>query len=321
MNAGLCSWGRFRLGYGLSCLIFIWLLIGVGSAWATEEDAATPEPTTETASTDPAEEQTYTVRSGDTLGEIAARFGVSTRDMQLHNDLTHPDRIREGQVLRVPPGPDVPIRYVVMRGDTLGFIARNHGVSMADIMELSNLSNPDQLRVGQVLLIPGSARQRGATLPQSVRRELDGIRVRTGWTHIVLHHSGTPQGNVRDMDRFHRERRRMVNGLGYHFVIGNGNGMRDGEIGIGPRWRRQQDGGHLASAAQNRYSIGICLVGNFETNHPTARQLESLRALVRYLQQRCGIPRSQITTHTQINIRPTACPGRNFPTESFLRSL
>lgn len=273
------------------------------------------------ASATPTEEKTHTVQAGETLGGIAQQHGVRSRDLQIYNDLSDPNRIREGQVLRIPPGPDVPIRYVVMPGDTLGFIARNHGVPEREIIELNTIANPDRLRKGQVLLIPGSARQRGATLPRTVREELDRIRVRQGWTHIVLHHSGTPQGNVRDMDRYHREQRRMVNGLGYHFVIGNGNGMRDGEIGIGPRWRRQQDGGHLASAAQNRYSIGICLIGNFEVDHPTARQMESLRALVRYLQQRSNIPRTQITTHTLINIRPTACPGRNFPTEAFIQSL
>lgn len=298
------------------------LLLGCSNlAQATAEDPLAESAETPIAPEGIHEERTHTVKSGDTLGEIALEYGVSTRDLQLYNDLPHPDRIREGQVLRIPPGPNVPIRYVVMPGDTLGFIARNHGVSAREIMELSNISNPDRLRVGQVLLIPGSARLRGPRLPAEIRRELDGIRVRRGWTHIVLHHSGTPQGNVRDMDRYHRERRRMVNGLGYHFVIGNGNGMRDGEIGIGPRWRRQQDGGHLASMAQNRYSIGICLVGNFEQTRPTVRQIESLRALVLYLQQRSGIPRSQVTTHTRINVRPTACPGRHFPTEAFLQSL
>lgn len=299
-----------RVGHWACCVAVCLWGLGVSGLMAENTESVSPE-----------DEQTYTVQAGDTLGEIARQFDVRARDLQLHNDLANPDRIREGQVLRIPPGPNVPIRYVVMPGDTLGFIARNHGVPAREIIALNNLADPDRLRTGQVLLVPGSARQRGATLPRTVREELDRIRVRQGWTHIVLHHSGTPQGNVRDMDRYHRERRRMANGLGYHFVIGNGNGMRDGEIGIGPRWRRQQDGGHLASAAQNRYSIGICLIGNFERSHPTARQMESLRALVRYLQQRSGIPRSQITTHTLINIRPTACPGRNFPTEAFIQSL
>jgi LysM repeat protein len=266
-------------------------------------------------------EETYTVQSGDTLGGIAAQFKVTARALQQHNHLSNPDRLAVGQTLAIPPGPDVPIRYVIQPGDTLSDIARTHGVTMSTLIELNELASPDQLRVNQELLIPGSARGRHPDLPADVRRALDAIRVRRGWTHIVLHHTATPNGNVKDMDRYHREHRRMTNGLGYHFVIGNGRGMPDGEIAVGPRWTGQLNGGHLASEAQNRYSIGICLVGNFDQTRPTGRQMESLHALVRYLQRRCNIRTSNVTTHARINVRPTRCPGENFPLESFLSNL
>ena len=263
----------------------------------------------------------YVVQKGDTLGGIAQQHGVTARAIQNHNDLASPDRIVVGQTLRIPPGPDVPLKYVVQPGDTLEAIARKHGFSTRELVTYNELNNPDALRVGQVILVPGTPTVRRSGLPAALARELDRTRIRRGWTHIVIHHSGTARGNVRDMDRYHRDHRRMENGLGYHFVIGNGNGMRDGEIAMGPRWAKQQDGGHLASAAQNKYSIGICLVGNFDESPPTPRQIESLRALVQYLQRRCNIRTGRVTTHTRINIRPTACPGRLFPTDAFLRSL
>ena len=266
-------------------------------------------------------ETVYTVKAGDTLGAIAQEYGVTVRALKQHNQMGGSDRILEGQTLAIPPGSDVPIRYAVKAGDTLGVIARDYGVHPSDLVELNELNDPDTLRVGQEILIPGSAREHRAGLPPDLRRQLDTIRVRPGWTHIVIHHSATPHGSMENMDRYHREHRRMVNGLGYHFVIGNGKGMGNGEITIGPRWPRQQDGGHLSSAAQNRYSIGICLVGNFEQTHPTRSQMESLRALVRYLQRRCNIRVDDVTTHTLINVRPTRCPGRNFPLEAFRRSL
>lgn len=264
--------------------------------------------------------ETYVVEAGDTLSGIAQQFDVRLRDLQRYNELTDPHRLRVGLELKIPPGPDVPLRYTVRPGDSLSIIAQAHGVTTQTLVDLNELDDPHQLRVGQILLIPGSARVRSALAP-ALQRELDRIRVRSGWTHIVIHHSGTARGNAQDMDRYHRDHRRMVNGLGYHFVIGNGQGMADGEIAIGPRWIAQQDGGHLASPAQNRYSIGICLVGNFDQTKPTARQMEQLRALVRYLQDRVGIPSSRVTTHTLINVRPTRCPGRHFPTEAFIRSL
>ncbi|MDX2160586.1 MAG: LysM peptidoglycan-binding domain-containing protein [bacterium] len=47
----------------------------------------------------------YAVQPGDTLGAIAARFGVSVETLQAVNDLTNPDLIAAGQVLRLPDAP------------------------------------------------------------------------------------------------------------------------------------------------------------------------------------------------------------------------
>ena len=113
----------------------------------------------------------------------------------------------------------------------------------------------------------------------------------------------------------------MENGLAYDFVIGNGNGMGDGEIAVGRRWTQQLDGGHLASEAQNKIAIGICLVGNFDDHPPTRREMEGLRALVQALMVRCELTPRAVKTHQQINIAPTRCPGAKFPTQSFLDSL
>ena len=115
------------------------------------------------------------------------------------------------------------------------------------------------------------------------------------------------------MDRYHREERKMKNGLAYHFVIGNGKGMKEGEIGIGPRWKKQISGGHLASEKLNQVSIGICLVGNFENRTPSSTQLKSLEALLNDLLDRTRLSASAVRTHRAINNRPTRCPGRKFP--------
>jgi hypothetical protein len=126
---------------------------------------------------------------------------------------------------------------------------------------------------------------------------------------------------VKGMDRYHREERQMENGLAYHFVIGNGHGMGDGEIGVGSRWTRQLDGGHLTSLKQNEISLGICLVGNFDRHEPTAKQLQQLKTLVEALLRRCGLSNDAVKTHQQINVLYTRCPGRHFPTKRFLASL
>jgi len=47
------------------------------------------------------------------------------------------------------------VEYTVERGDTLGAIARDHKVSVSDLTQANNIKNPDLIRIGQVLVIPG----------------------------------------------------------------------------------------------------------------------------------------------------------------------
>lgn len=216
--------------------------------------------------------------------------------------------------------------YVVKKRDTLSSIARSQGVSVNQLIEANSLGRSGHIQAGQRLKIPhlgssGRSSSPSGLLP-SFQRTLDRASVRPGrWDYIVIHHSATPMGNPRGMDRYHRQERHMENGLAYHFVIGNGHGMGNGQIAIGHRWTRQLNGGHLASEALNARSLGICLVGNFDKERPTARQLESLDALTEYLMKRCGVPRSAVKTHQQINPIGTRCPGRLFDDEAFLRGL
>jgi hypothetical protein len=133
------------------------------------------------------------------------------------------------------------------------------------------------------------------------------------WTSIVLHHSATEAGSAASFDTYHRQQKGWQS-LGYHFVIGNGTGTPDGAIEAGPRWRKQEPGAHANSAEFNRQGIGICLVGNFEHQSPTAAQLEATRRLVRFLAQQFHIPAERILGHCDIREGGgTACPGRCFP--------
>ena len=147
---------------------------------------------------------------------------------------------------------------------------------------------------------------------------------RRRWQFIVVHNSGTRQGNARVFDYYHRHVRRMQNGLAYHFVIGNGTSTGNGQIEVGDRWRRQINGGHVHSDYLNNISLGICLVGDFNRDQPTRAQLNSCEELIRYLRQRCGgtgrgaIP---VKPHREMNPPrwPTDCPGDDFPYSWFHR--
>jgi LysM repeat protein len=213
--------------------------------------------------------------------------------------------------------------YIVRHSDTLTDLAHKNGLTVGELADRNGLARTDKLRVGQKLLIPDSAAAAGDSASSSfLPKELPKIRVEPGkWKYIVIHHSASPNASVKGMDYYHRVERHMENGLAYHFVIGNGRSMKDGEIAIGHRWKAQLDGGHLASEALNKKAIGICLVGNYDEDHPSKKQLESLRALVEFLLARCHLGADAVKTHQQINPIYTRCPGKNFPSKSFLREL
>jgi len=128
-------------------------------------------------------------------------------------------------------------------------------------------------------------------------------------------------GGARAFDHFHRNKRRMKNGLAYHFVIGNGNGAQDGRIEVGGRWKKQLSGGHCSNQKMNQIGIGICLVGNFEKQRPTKRQMESLSTLVMHLQKELRIPKSRVILHKEVKQKSTLCPGKKFPATRFRKML
>jgi hypothetical protein len=173
--------------------------------------------------------------------------------------------------------------------------------------------------------LPAPLPKRNAQSPPSTSGELGDLTppggfARGQWSTIVVHHSAGADDTVESMDRFHRDVRKWDNGLGYHFVIGNGVKTADGKIYAGSRWRRQITGAHCHNPSGrffgtwrpnnffNTHGIGICLIGNFEQTSPTARQMAALEQLSRFLCTELQIPPGMIHGHGQVTGR-TACPG------------
>jgi LysM repeat protein len=263
---------------------------------------------------------THVVRRGDTLSRIARDHGVSVAELRAHNTLRS-DTIQAGQILRIPAATGAEsateITYTVQRGDTLGGIARTHGVSVAALRQRNALRS-DVIRVGQELIIPGVSAGPPAVLA-GVIAATQRIKVdRARWRHIVAHHSGIEAGNATAYGNAHR-RRGMEYGLAYHFVIGSGRDSGEGEIEIGPRWLEQQRGGHVRNQAVNEHGIGVCLVGNFENRRPSTRQLASFTALVDWLRAGQVAPRCEFTVHRWVDRNHTVCPGRQFPYDEMKR--
>lgn len=105
----------------------------------------------------------YTVRSGDTLARIALRNGVDFDTLRQLNGIAPDDigNLAAGQTLILPAtGADLQVRtqereYVVEPGDSLGSIAAQFDLTLADLLTANWITNPDNIVVGQRLAIPG----------------------------------------------------------------------------------------------------------------------------------------------------------------------
>ena len=94
----------------------------------------------------------YVVRPGDTLYQIARRYGVDLQKLIDDNGITNPDNLAVGQNIVILA--DL-INYTVLRGDTLYNIGERYGVSLEDIIEANpQITNPNQIRVGQIINLP-----------------------------------------------------------------------------------------------------------------------------------------------------------------------
>lgn len=110
--------------------------------------------------------RTYTVKSGDTLVEIARAHGVSMMTLWWANKLSDKDDLHRGQVLKIPPVSGLVL--TVKAGDTLAAIAKEYGVSEAQILKTNGIADA-QLVVGQILILPGAKGEPIAT-PEPTKR-------------------------------------------------------------------------------------------------------------------------------------------------------
>jgi murein DD-endopeptidase MepM/ murein hydrolase activator NlpD len=103
--------------------------------------------------------QSYTVKPGDTLAGIAAKYRVSMMSVWWANNLKSKTDLHKGQLLRIPPVTGLIV--TVSATDTLDALAARYGVNSTDILATNGLDDPN-LVVGQVLVVPGA---KGKAMP------------------------------------------------------------------------------------------------------------------------------------------------------------
>jgi LysM repeat protein len=168
----------------------------------------------------PAATTTYTVVARDTLSGIASRFGTTTRNLMSINGITNANLLRIGQVLTIVAGAAAPAApapapatpapaapapaapsasgtssYTVVARDTLSGIASRFGTTTRNLMSLNSITNPNSIRIGQILTVSGTAAAApaaaapsaapaasGTTYTVAAKDTLSGIASRFGTT-------------------------------------------------------------------------------------------------------------------------------------------
>jgi len=116
----------------------------------------------------------HKIRSGESLGIIAQNYGISITRLKQANRLKS-SRIRAGKYLFIPlngktknstakkytVGKSSTIKYTVRNGDSFWLIARRYNISHKKLAAFNHISHGDTLSIGQTLLIPQLAPQKG----------------------------------------------------------------------------------------------------------------------------------------------------------------
>lgn len=101
---------------------------------------------------------TYSVRYGDTLWDIAAKFNITQDTLWANNDLPSPDMLSVGEELTIPPIDG--LIYTVRRGDTLAGLAQRYRTTVEAIVNYASngLGEGEQPPAGQKIMIPGGVK-------------------------------------------------------------------------------------------------------------------------------------------------------------------
>ncbi|MEH7086915.1 LysM peptidoglycan-binding domain-containing protein [Neobacillus drentensis] len=247
----------------------------------------------------------YTVKQGDSLPQIAIKFGTSVNDLKVTNGLQS-NTLLVGQKLWVPT------TYEVVPGDTLRGIASTFHSSV-DQIKANNKLSTDQLYIGQVLKIPpkklAMQGQHILMTREEFRDWLFNTRVNRKVNLVQQHHTWLPsykQFNgsnhfrmLLGMENFHKRK------MGWSNIAQNITTFPDGKIAVSRPFNIAPEG--TIGPRANATGIAIENVGNFDKGHDvmTAQQKETIVYITAVLSIKFGLTPSidTITYHHWWNLR------------------
>ncbi len=144
-------------------------------------------------------------------------------------------------------------------------------------------------------------------LDRPVRQAIDQRAAEAGksWDRIVLHQSGSREGNLEVMDAWYRKQEAREAGVPFHFVIGNGTLSEDGGVFVTREFTEKEP-----TAGSG---LRVCLIGDFAARPPTVSQQLALKELVAYLESKLGV--LTVSPHVANERDKVTVPGRKFALE------
>lgn len=116
---------------------------------------------------------------------------------------------------------------------------------------------------------------------------------------IVIHHSQRKIDSTKSIKKRHLKR--GWEDIGYHYVIGKRGKLYSGRS-------EKFIGAHVFGF--NRNSIGICLIGDFDKEKPTKKQLETLTKFLKDKMKQNNIKIKDIKGHREFPNVTKSCPGK-----------
>ena len=182
----------------------------------------------------------YTVKSGDTLGRIASRYGVSTASLRMTNRIRG-NMIRPGQRLRIPGTGDAEaadtVIHTVSSGETLSSIANRYGVTVTRLKRSNRLTS-NTLHIGDKLEIPAREQPRASS---------SGVRAPQSKIHVVR--TGETLSEIAESYGIGLSKVRTANGL-------RSNNLRVGQRLVIPATAKNLEAGAKANASRASSSGG-----------------------------------------------------------------
>lgn len=137
-------------------------LIYVGQVLKVSSNASTSSSTSSSANSNVTTAASYTVKAGDTLSAIAAKYGTTYQTLASTNSISNPNDIYVGQVIKVSATATAASSqaasstsssgsYTVKSGDTLYGIALANGLNWQTLAKQNGISDPNVIFVGQKL--------------------------------------------------------------------------------------------------------------------------------------------------------------------------